>query len=97
VSVGGHVWLEATAGEGELEIAVRDEGEGMSEETQRQLFRPFFSKKGDLGNGLGLYISNEIVERHGGRSTVASTLGMGTTMRISLPDVALEKPASDSD
>jgi len=91
VSAGGHVWLEATAREGELEIAVRDEGEGMSEETQRQLFRPFFSTKGDLGNGLGLYISNEIVERHGGRLTVESTLGIGTTMRISLPDAAAEK------
>jgi signal transduction histidine kinase len=54
IPVGGRVWLEATTGEGELEIAVRDEGEGMSEETQRQLFRPFFSTKGDLGNGFGL-------------------------------------------
>jgi signal transduction histidine kinase len=91
VPVGGRVWLGATTGEGGLEIVVRDEGEGMSEETQRQLFRPFFSTKGDLGNGLGLYISNEIVERHGGRLTVESTLGIGTTMRISLPDVAREK------
>ena len=97
VSVGGTVWLEATAGEGELEIAVRDEGEGMSKETQRQLFHPFFSTKGDLGNGLGLYSSNEIVERHGGRLTVESTLGIGTTMRISLPDAGAEKLAADSD
>jgi light-regulated signal transduction histidine kinase (bacteriophytochrome) len=95
VSVGGCVWLEATSGEGELEISVRDEGEGMSQETQRQLFRPFFSTKGDLGNGLGLYISNEIVERHGGRLAVESTLGIGTTMRMRLPDVAAaEKLAS---
>jgi signal transduction histidine kinase len=91
VPVGGRVWLEATAGEGELEIVVRDEGEGMDEETQRQLFRPFFSTKGDLGNGLGLYISNEIMERHGGRLAVESTLGIGTTMRISLPSAAAEK------
>jgi len=91
VPVGGRVWLEATTGEGELEIVVRDAGEGMSEETQRQLFRPFFSTKGDLGNGLGLYISNEIVERHGGRLAVESTLGVGTTMRISLPDVAADR------
>jgi signal transduction histidine kinase len=40
VPVVGRVWLEATTGEGKLEIAVRDEGEGMSEETQQQLFRP---------------------------------------------------------
>jgi len=97
VPVGGRVWLEATAGEGGLEIAVRDEGHGMSEETQLELFRPFFSTKGDLGNGLGLYISNEIVERHGGRLTVESTQGIGTTMRISLPDVAAERSSSESD
>ena len=90
VMVGGRVWLEATTGERGLEIVVRDEGEGMSQETQRQLFRPFFSTKGDLGNGLGLYISNEIVERHGGRLAVESTLGIGTTMRISLPDVGAD-------
>ena len=84
------MWLEATTGERGLEIVVRDEGEGMSQETQRQLFRPFFSTKGDLGNGLGLYISNEIVERHGGRLAVESTLGIGTTMRISLPDVGAD-------
>jgi light-regulated signal transduction histidine kinase (bacteriophytochrome) len=91
VSVGGRVWLEATNGGRGLEIVVRDEGEGMSEETQRQLFRPFFSTKGDLGNGLGLYISNEIVERHGGRLEVESALGIGTTMRITLPDVPRDK------
>jgi signal transduction histidine kinase len=97
VSVGGRVWLDAATSESGLEIVVRDEGQGMSEETQRQLFRPFFSTKGDLGNGLGLYISNEIVERHGGRLTVESTLGVGTTMRLSLPDIAAEKLPSDSD
>jgi light-regulated signal transduction histidine kinase (bacteriophytochrome) len=90
VPVGGRVWLEATTGERGLEIVVRDEGEGMSKETQQQLFRPFFSTKGDLGNGLGLYISNEIVERHGGRLAVESVLGIGTTMRITLPDAARE-------
>ena len=90
VPVGGRVWLEARTGEGELDIVVRDEGAGMNEETQRQLFRPFFSTKGDLGNGLGLYISNEIVERHGGRLVVESASGIGTTMRISLPNVAAE-------
>jgi light-regulated signal transduction histidine kinase (bacteriophytochrome) len=68
-----------------FEIVVRDDGAGMSKEVQRQLFQPFFSTKGDLGNGLGLYISNEIVERHGGRLLVESRLGRGTAMRIHLP------------
>jgi signal transduction histidine kinase len=85
VTVGGHIWLDAVTHEQTMEIVVRDEGAGMSKEVQRQLFQPFFSSKGDLGNGLGLYISNEIVERHGGRILVDSRPGIGTTMRISLP------------
>jgi light-regulated signal transduction histidine kinase (bacteriophytochrome) len=88
VPVGGHIWLDAVANEHTIEIVVRDDGAGMSKEVERQLFQPFFSTKGDLGNGLGLYISNEIVERHGGRLLVESSLGTGTTMRIHLPGVS---------
>ena len=52
--------------------------------SQKHLFEPFYSTKGDLGNGLGLYISKEIVERHGGSIRVESS-GMGTTMTVFLP------------
>lgn len=83
---GGRVWLDAVTGEETMEIVVRDEGSGMSEEVKRQIFQPFFSTKGDLGNGLGLYISNEIVERHGGRILAESRPGIGTKMRIRLPN-----------
>jgi signal transduction histidine kinase len=64
---------------------VRDNGHGMSEETLRNLFQPFYSTKGDLGNGLGLYISHEIVQRHGGSITVQSAIGEGTSFRVCLP------------
>ena len=66
-------------------FAVHDNGGGIPEVVQSQLFQPFFSTKGDLGNGLGLYISREIVERHGGRVEVESAPGRGTTMRVLLP------------
>jgi signal transduction histidine kinase len=85
VPVGGQIWLDAATHEQTMEIVVRDEGAGMSQEVVRQLLQPFFSTKGDLGNGLGLYITNEIVERHRGRILVESTPGLGTTMRINLP------------
>ncbi len=85
VPVGGRVWLDAVAEADTMEIVVGDEGSGMSVETQRQLFQPFFSTKGDLGNGLGLYISQEIVERHGGKLTVDSVPGVGTKVRVRLP------------
>jgi light-regulated signal transduction histidine kinase (bacteriophytochrome) len=85
VEVGGQIWLGATSGGETMEIVVRDNGSGMSQETLSNLFQPFYSTKGDLGNGLGLYISHEIVERHGGSITAESEPGVGTTMRINLP------------
>jgi light-regulated signal transduction histidine kinase (bacteriophytochrome) len=85
VPPGGRIQLDAVSDEHMTEITVRDEGVGISKEAQRQLFQPFFSTKGDLGNGLGLYISHEIVERHGGLLLVDSKVGLGTTVRISLP------------
>ncbi len=83
--VGGRIWLHAILEDGSTEIQVRDNGAGISEEAQRQIFQPFFTTKGDLGNGLGLYISQEIVERHGGQLLVSSVVGSGTTMKIRLP------------
>jgi light-regulated signal transduction histidine kinase (bacteriophytochrome) len=85
VPVGGCIWLSYVAHPATTEFTVRDNGHGMSEETIRNLFQPFYSTKGDLGNGLGLYISHEIVERHGGSITVQSTIGEGTHFRFYLP------------
>ena len=93
VPVGGRVWVNYTAYMDTTEITIRDEGHGMSEETFRNLFQPFYSTKGDLGNGLGLYISREIVERHHGTITVTSELGKGTevTLRFPTPQHELNK------
>jgi PAS domain S-box-containing protein len=85
VAEDGHICLEAREVGPICEFIVRDDGMGMNEKTVQQIMHPFFSTKGDLGNGLGLYISNEIVERHGGHLTVASTLGEGSTFKITLP------------
>jgi signal transduction histidine kinase len=67
------------------ELRIRDNGHGMTDEVLRHLFEPFYSTKGDLGNGLGLYISHEIVERHGGNLIVRSQVGTGTEVRVRLP------------
>ena len=70
----------------ELEIMIEDNGPGISPETIKKIFDPFFSTK-DVGHGsgLGLYIVHDIVERHGGRINVNSQLGQGTTFTIWLP------------
>jgi PAS domain S-box-containing protein len=87
VPVGGRVWMRAEQLLNEVEILVGDAGIGMSKTEQASLFRPFYSTKGDYGNGLGLYISNEIAERHQGRFLVDSVLGKGTIIRLRLPAV----------
>jgi light-regulated signal transduction histidine kinase (bacteriophytochrome) len=84
-NVGGNVWLSAVETETGTMIEVEDDGVGITPKVQAQLFKPFFSTKGDLGNGLGLYISKEIAERHGGELSVKSTVGVGTTFRFTLP------------
>lgn len=84
--LGGNVWLEARAiADSGVEIIVGDDGVGMTPEQQRQLFEPFFSTKGDLGNGLGLYISEEIVARHGGQIRCETAPGKGAEFSVTLP------------
>lgn len=67
-------------------IAVRDTGCGMPEEDLQKAFTPFFTTKAiGTGTGLGLFLSRETVEAHGGTLTLESTVGKGTTVVISLP------------
>jgi signal transduction histidine kinase len=64
---------------------VFDNGIGMDKDTREKLFTPFFSSKGNKGTGLGLFISNKIIEQHGGKIDVNSTPGEGTLFKIRIP------------
>jgi signal transduction histidine kinase len=69
-------------------LTVADTGSGMSAETISRIFEPFFSTKGHKGTGLGLWISREIIGRHGGSLKVKSSQaphGSGTVFAIFLP------------
>ncbi len=71
-----------------IRITVADNGHGMSDSSLRNLFQPFFTTKGTVGNGLGLWVSKQIIEKHGGSIQVRSrTHGprQGTTFSILLP------------
>lgn len=83
--VAGHVTVRVLEEGGRAGFAVRDNGRGIPPHVRTTLFQPFCSTKGDLGNGLGLYISHEIVERHGGVLDVADSTGQGTEMRFLVP------------
>ncbi len=78
-------------------IEVADNGSGMDEETLRRCLEPFFTTKGEHGTGLGLAMVHGMADRHGARVGIDSTLGHGTTIRLSfaVPGCAVaEIPAS---
>jgi signal transduction histidine kinase len=63
------------------------DGEGIPADELPRVFDKFYRRKGtrDRGTGLGLAIVRRIVEDHGGRVEIASEVGAGTTIRMSLP------------
>jgi signal transduction histidine kinase len=65
-------------------VTVRDDGPGMTQEAIDQMMTPFFTTK-QKGSGLGLPLSQELAEQHGGRITVDSELGEGTAVTVELP------------
>lgn len=76
--------------DGEVELAVVDEGVGIEDEDLPRLFDRFFrttqaTRAAVQGAGLGLTIARRIVEEHGGTISVCSKLGLGSTFRIHLP------------
>ena len=65
-------------------IEVADNGRGIAPNHLPNIFRPFYTTKGD-GTGLGLSLARRIVEDHQGRIQVTSTVGKGTTFAVILP------------
>ena len=85
VGTQGEVRLETQARPGWAICAVTDTGCGMSPEfVAGSLFRPFQTTK-NKGIGIGLFLSKQIVEAHGGKIEVESTPGQGSTFRVLLP------------
>ncbi|HEX3560751.1 MAG TPA: ATP-binding protein [Pyrinomonadaceae bacterium] len=82
---GGTLTLSTRESGGAIEIAVSDNGEGMSEDVRSRVFDPFFTTKGKAGMGLGLAVSYGIIRRHEGAVEVESEQGTGTSFRIRLP------------
>jgi len=77
-------------GKGDLRFIVADNGVGMSEDTRNKLFSRFFSTKDGRGTGLGLCVTQKIIEEHGGKIGVESSPKRGSTFTISLPDIPVQ-------
>jgi signal transduction histidine kinase len=87
---GGSVSVKLDVNDEDVHITVADTGIGMSPEEQKNLFTKFFRSTPALhmytnGTGLGLYITKNIIERHGGTISVVSGVGKGTSFTVSLP------------
>ena len=83
---GGTLTITSKRSNGRVEIAFRDTGVGMTEETMRKLWSPLYTTKAK-GMGFGLAISRRVVEAHEGSITVESRPGEGSTFTVSLPFV----------
>jgi signal transduction histidine kinase len=85
---GGHMLIEARRlGLDQVEVTFSDDGSGIPEQVQRHVFDPFFTTRRAQGStGLGLYIVHNLVTQQlGGRITLASAPGKGTTISMTLP------------
>ena len=83
---GGSVYLTTGRDGQDAVVTVRDTGTGIDPKHLQRIFEPFFTTKPEgKGTGLGLSICQGIVENHGGRLTVESCVGTGTTFTVRLP------------
>src|SRR3546814_4355777 len=100
----GAVYVTVRVEDSMVVLLVRDNGLGISEADQEQVFTEFFRSNNpealhQPGTGLGLAIVQRTVQRHGGTIAVSSELGKGTTFTVTLPaatEAALADPAAGS-
>jgi two-component system, NtrC family, nitrogen regulation sensor histidine kinase NtrY len=89
---GGVLMLRTTHEDGYVELEISDTGGGLTPEECERLFTPYYTTK-QHGTGLGLAIVQSVVSDHGGRISVESETGVGTSFHIRLPIKPLQRPA----
>ncbi len=95
---GGKIQLRLTRKGNELVVEVKDNGPGITKEEQTRIFKPYYRIEADRqrfsGLGLGLALSKQLMELHGGKIWVQSGLGKGSTFAFSLPIAEPEENAT---
>ncbi len=81
---GGQLIVESRTVNGEAEVVFCDSGRGMTSEVREHIFEPFFSTK-EGGTGLGLAVSQQILQAHGGSIRCENSPEGGTTFVVRLP------------
>ncbi|HWR72807.1 MAG TPA: ATP-binding protein, partial [Nitrospirota bacterium] len=81
---GGNLSIGLRENSRETSVRIQDTGTGISQPTLKKIFLPFFTTK-DKGVGMGLALAHKIITSHGGRISVESREGKGTTFLVTLP------------
>jgi signal transduction histidine kinase len=82
----GLIHIKTSCNKEQAWIDIEDNGPGMTAAVLEKIFDPFFTTKAPgKGTGLGLSVSLSIIQQHGGTLSATSTVGVGTTFRITLP------------
>lgn len=77
-----------------VRLTIADNGTGICPDNLKQIFEPFFTTKQDVGIGLGLWISSELVKKNDGLIRVRSQVGKGTVFTVWLPTERRARPRS---
>ncbi|MCD8510625.1 MAG: ATP-binding protein [Bacillus sp. (in: Bacteria)] len=81
---GGNIHIDIFVEERKLTVSITDEGKGIPKETLKKIGQPFYTTK-ENGNGLGIVVTQRIVEAHEGTFSIDSEEGIGTTVKLTLP------------
>ncbi|MBP1603430.1 MAG: kinE 2, partial [Acidobacteria bacterium] len=90
-----HVGGRLSADGRDIQLEIRDSGVGMDRAALERIFEPYFSTKA-VGTGLGLTLAKRNVELHGGRISVDSAPGLGTTVLVAIPRAGSAGPSAPS-
>lgn len=83
----GKITIRIYKSDNKINVEIQDNGIGMTEESKKKVFAPFFTTKASSskGAGMGLFVIEKIITAHQGQIKVASEYGQGSTFAITLP------------